>query len=155
MFQPFNEDICVPPNPNRWKALVSAIQENELCFTIEDLVVDKIESHLRNDVAPRFWHEIVSGACDGFSRFKRAVIGLADDYLLLSLLIDRLADLRNSVGLKRNIYGVEDLKSLLKILVRATLHSQLPMPKQLSAVEDFYKLSFQAFNHSERSDRGW
>uniref|UniRef100_A0A0A9Y699 Anaphase-promoting complex subunit 2 n=1 Tax=Lygus hesperus TaxID=30085 RepID=A0A0A9Y699_LYGHE len=144
----------VPIDPDQWRSLVYALQKNEMCHFIEDLVVEKIEESLRNKVAKEFWREIESESCvDGFDRFKKAVMGLARNYVSFLPYIEKLEAMRNLLNSKRKIHGVSDLMSLLKILIRSTLHSQLPMPKHLSVVEDFYKLSFKVFYYSDKTDR--
>lgn len=116
-------------------------------------MVAKISEHLL-EVAEEFWARVTDQTVLGFDRFKQAVQGLDRDSANMLQYVRRIEDMRRMAGVTRKIYGIDDWSVLLKYLIRATLHSQLPVPKELSAIGDFYALSFKVFYHQEKSSRG-
>ncbi|KAK9499694.1 hypothetical protein O3M35_002696 [Rhynocoris fuscipes] len=133
------------------KKLVNFLKENDLNTFIEDLVIDKIEECMRQTVAPQFWKYFYEPIDNGFESFKIAVQELNKNYLSFLPVMQKLLEMRNLLNIKRVIYGETNLLILLKSIIRSTLHFQLPTPKHQIIIEEFYKLSFNVFYHSDKT----
>ncbi|KAL1131096.1 hypothetical protein AAG570_012333 [Ranatra chinensis] len=140
---------------DEFSPLVLTLKEKEFDQFLEELVIDKIEERVRLNVSPEFWAEFYTreDEMDGFKRFRNAVKKLYDRYMHLSLSIKKLELMRLILNVKRTIYGQSNLDETLKLIIRSTLHSQLPIPRYHKIIEDFYKVSFQVFYNSEKAYR--
>ncbi|BES98851.1 anaphase-promoting complex, subunit [Nesidiocoris tenuis] len=156
IFPVFNDAPWSEPapavDPALWESFVRALAKHDMCELLEDIMVAKISEHLL-EVAEEFWARVTDQTVLGFDRFKQAVQGLDRDSANMLQYVRRIEDMRRMAGVTRKIYGIDDWSVLLKYLIRATLHSQLPVPKELSAIGDFYALSFKVFYHQEKSSR--
>lgn len=121
---------------------------------IRDLVLINLEKYLRQHVAPQFWSKFtkVDEEVKGFQLFKSAVNDLFDSVSSFSAMLRRLTTLNNSCCDNKPIFGEKDVVLGFKLILRATLLSQLPLDFQV-IINQFYKLSFNVFdNEYENSD---
>lgn len=124
---------------------------------VESLVINKIEEDMRENVAPAFWSEFYNLEDDperNFIRFKNAVADLNTKYLAYLPTMHRLEEMRAILSYNEPIYGETNLLVILKLIIRTVLHSQLPIPKYQTVIEEFYKLSFKVFYNADKSSRG-
>nr|XP_018898040.1 PREDICTED: anaphase-promoting complex subunit 2 [Bemisia tabaci] len=122
-------------------------------WEVIELVMDRIELELRQNVAPRFWGKFTSRSTEmeGFEKFKEAVSTLYGTLSLFLPTLERLETLRNSPNNPEYICGEKRLLDTFKVITRATLHSQLPIDYQI-ITEDFYKVAFTVFCNTDKSD---
>jgi len=124
------------------------LNHKHLVHWVEDLIIDKIEQDLRQKIAPTFWEKFNGRETesDGFEKFKNAVDFLYDSSLMYLPTIERMKQLRSITSVSRPIYGEVSLINVFKTIVRATLHSQLPLRYQV-VTEDFYRVTFKVQGH--------
>ncbi|KAK5642898.1 hypothetical protein RI129_009065 [Pyrocoelia pectoralis] len=119
---------------------VNLINRLGLNTTIKSLIISKFEEHVRKYVVPQFWSffSIKSEASEGFSQFFKAV-DLLYNYFSHHL------DLMNNVSLlcnNKQIYNSENSTDALKLIIRASLLSQLPSNYN-KIIEEFYETALK------------
>lgn len=110
----------------------------KLTKTIRSLITTRIEKHTREIIVPEFWSYFkkTNNKVDGFGKFYKAVEVLYNYFIQYVCLMPRLNALREPN--ERNfIYGESDAGEALKLIIRATLLSQLPVD-HTKVIEDFY-----------------
>ncbi|CAH1389815.1 unnamed protein product [Nezara viridula] len=159
VFPILSENNQVPsegPEVDDFKSVIKGIEVEDHTF-IESLVINKIEEDMRENVAPAFWSEFYFLEDDpekNFIRFKNAVAELNAKYLSYLPTMHRLEEMRLILNYDEPIYGETNLLVILKLIIRTVLHSQLPIPKYQTVIEEFYKLSFKVFYNADKSSRG-
>ncbi|XP_024081276.1 anaphase-promoting complex subunit 2 isoform X2 [Cimex lectularius] len=154
-FPILNDDFNPPLlSEDECRFLENGLRESDLLCLVEDLIIDKIEEHLRTWIVPEFWQEFQLPSIDsGFERFKFTVHKLHQRYCQFIPVFQRLEDMRKRLEVQREIYGEENLWVVLKYIITSTLQSQLPVRSHKNIVEEFYKLSFKVFYHFDKSNR--
>lgn len=121
---------------------------------IIEIVIHNIEQYIRCHVTPAFWEkfEYTQDGQRGFELFKSAVDGLYASLTECLPTLKKLEYLRQNRGkdlqslcpIRDNI----DIEARFKLIVRATLLSQLPLRHEC-IVEHFYKIAFNVFCNSD------
>lgn len=99
---------------------------------------------------PKFWSyfsnttNLPNETSSHFNEFKTAVEILYNDLAFHIPLINKLEKFRTDFTLKSSIYGETTVLNAFKLLVRATLLSQLP-PYHTKTIDSFYEDAFRAF----------
>lgn len=132
--------------------IVELIVRNNLENVVEDLILNKIEQDIRCNIAPAFWDNFTDreSEIDGFNKFQNAVAVLYKKLSEFIPVLENLEFVREKSGTKRTIYGEKKLINSFKVIVRATLHSQLPLRHQV-ITEDFYRFTFKVFCNPDKS----
>ncbi|CAG2054169.1 unnamed protein product [Timema podura] len=128
------------------------IKQENLCAFIEELAINLIENEMREKIAPEFWKNFNNreNEVDGFNKFKTAVRDLYNSVTLLLPVFRKLERLRDYCGVCKVTYGEETLYGTFKVIVGATLHSQLSLGHKV-VTEDFYRIAFKVFCNPEKS----
>lgn len=131
------------------------ISDYNLTLMVEGLIWDKIKEELRRNICPSFCAKFTNreNENDGFEKFKTAVDDLYTRLSLFLPLLVKMETLRNISNLRNSVYGEESLINSFKVIVKATLHSQLPLRHQI-VTEDFYRISFKVFCNNDTSEVG-
>nr|CAD7441533.1 unnamed protein product [Timema bartmani] len=128
------------------------IKQENLCTFIEELAINLIENEMREKIAPEFWKNFNNrdNEVDGFNKFKTAVRDLYNSVTLFLPVFRKLERLRDYCGVRKVTYGEETLYGTFKVIVGATLHSQLSLGHKV-VTEDFYRIAFKVFCNPEKS----
>lgn len=120
---------------------------------VEQLVIHEIETKLRRDIVPAFWQHftIDESRCNSSDAFKDAVDSLYKSLASTVPVLRSLVFLRQTAQTERLLFGHSSLMESFKVMVRSSLHSQLPLNYQ-AITEDFYRISFKVFCNSEGKD---
>lgn len=126
---------------------------------IIEIVINNIEQYIRCHVAPTFWEkfEYTKDGQRGFELFKSAVDSLYANLTEFLPTLKKLEYLRQNRGedlrpLCINVRDI-DIEARFKLIVRATLLSQLPLCHEC-IIEHFYKIAFNVFCNSDNSSQG-
>lgn len=111
---------------------------------------------LMPSIADYFWsyfpeHSDQVTVQNGFQLFSDAVNSLHGNIQVYLKAMLRLQALMELSGQKNLNYNAESAEELLKIILRATLHSRLG-DFNLGIVTTFYKVSFKVFLHGDNED---
>ena len=90
---------------------------------------------------------------EGFHKFKEAINSLYNALNMFTHSIENLEILRTKLGSDRLLYGEKSLISVLKSIVRSTIHAQMPLNSQI-IIDDFYRISFKVFCFTDKSTTG-
>lgn len=120
---------------------------------VEQLVLNEIETRLRRDIVPAFWQNfaVTESRTHSLEAFKEAVDSLHDSLASIIPILQSLVLLRQTAQSERQVYGQLSLMETFKVMVRASLHSQLPLDYQ-AITEDFYRISFKVFCNSDSKE---
>lgn len=121
---------------------------------VEDVVIHHIEQYIRWHVAPAFWKkfENTDDSQQGFELFKSAVDALYTSLTEFLPSLKRLEYMKQDNMCSKSNTG-NDIRSRFKLIVRATLLSQLPLCHEC-IIEHFYKIAFNVFCNSDNSSQG-
>lgn len=142
-------------NEAEFSEIADEIVKLQLTEHVERLVIERIESFIRQKVAPRFWSNFTNTSDErqGFELFKRAVDGLHSSLKEFLPLLKKLEQLLSVEGKRRYTYGQDDLLTQFKLIVRACLLGQLPLNSQ-HIIEHFYKIAFTVFCNTDTGANG-
>jgi len=134
---------------------VEIIQFVKTTEYIIEVVIHNIEQYIRCHVAPTFWKkfEYIEDSQRGFELFKSAVDDLYASLTEFLPILKKLEFLRQNKGETSNIDNSIDIEAQFKLIVRATLLSQLPLCHEC-IIEHFYKIAFNVFCNSDNSSQG-
>ncbi|XP_032682669.1 anaphase-promoting complex subunit 2 isoform X2 [Odontomachus brunneus] len=141
------EDVCTEEEAEDILANIRALN---LAHLVEDLVIHKIEQYIRWCVAPTFWKkfENTEDSQRGFELFKSAVDDLYTSLTEFLPLLKRLEHLKQDKHDKDLTIISNNVQAQFKLIVRATLLSQLPLFHEC-IVEHFYKIAFNVFCNTD------
>lgn len=124
-----------------------------LSKTINDVIINKIEQRLREDVAPKFWKyfDKHDTANNGFMQFYNAVECLYDYFQKLSLTVNQLIIFRQTFGIDDPVYNRKDLHSSLVLMLKSTLLSQLHSDYQ-EFIKQFYEIALELVENDNNED---
>lgn len=107
-------------------------------------MISRLEKHLRENIVPPFWlyFNKTEGSNSGFQQFHTAVEMLFNHYVQFLNIINRLDILREKTQFKDLIYGEENAVNGFKLIIRATLLSQLPLDHNI-IIEEFYETALK------------
>ncbi|KAK4877403.1 hypothetical protein RN001_009909 [Aquatica leii] len=118
---------------------VNSINQLKLAHTIQALVFHKVENYMRETVAPEFWfHFNLSNDVEGFSQFYKAIDLLHNYFTQFLYLMRNVNVLRERSRCTEAVYGEKNAVQVLKVIIRATLLSQLPSEHN-KIIEHFYE----------------
>lgn len=122
-----------------------------------EIVIHNIEQYIRCHVAPVFWEKFqyTEDGQRGFELFKSAVDDLYTNLTEFLPILKKLEYLRQNKGetLPPSVEDDIDIEAQFKLIVRATLLSQLPLCHEC-IIEHFYKIAFNVFCNSDNSSQG-
>ncbi|XP_056634771.1 anaphase-promoting complex subunit 2 [Diorhabda sublineata] len=123
---------------------IDFIRNAKLTLHIQNLIVSKIEQRLRDEVAPAFWSYFKSNEHEskGFIQFYNAVKSLFDSYRQLDNTMSKLELFREATYLNELVYNQKDMHNALKLILKATLLSQIHLDYQV-IVMNFYKVALK------------
>ncbi|XP_018567673.1 anaphase-promoting complex subunit 2 isoform X1 [Anoplophora glabripennis] len=129
---------------NEFDESVEFCQNMNLAKTIQDLLISKIEQRLRDEVVPEFWSYFKKSENDnkGFKQFYNAVKSLYDCFKQLDHIITKLEIFRQATKLCDLIYNENSTHNALKLILKATLLSQLNLEYQV-VVMNFYETALK------------
>lgn len=139
--------------------LVEILQFLRSTQHVIEIVILNIEQYIRCHVAPEFWKkfEYTENGQRGFELFKSAIDGLYDSLMEFLPILKKLEYLRQNNGeTNKPLLNTEadiDIEARFKLIVRATLLSQLPLCHEC-IIEHFYKIAFNVFCNSDNSSQG-
>ncbi|XP_049784564.1 anaphase-promoting complex subunit 2 isoform X1 [Schistocerca cancellata] len=134
--------------------IADVVREHNLGHFLEDLVLSRIQKILRQKIAPEFWSKFSGseGENEGFGRFKDAVNNLYNRLHQFLPVLEKLEKLHDLSASKNHLaFGQRSVVEEFKVLLRATLHSQLPL-NHSAITEDFYRRSFKVFCNSDKTE---
>ncbi|GBP16666.1 Anaphase-promoting complex subunit 2 [Eumeta japonica] len=155
-FPILKDTLCTDCTASEYESILTLVTGLGIQVKLRDLIHIHIAKYIRQQLAPAFWNKFVTVDDDmkGFQLFKSAVNDLYESVNSFTNIIQRLTLLNNTCEDYRLKCGERDIASSLKLLIGATLHSQLPLDFQL-IINQFYKISFNVFdNEYENSDMG-
>lgn len=122
---------------------------------VDDVVLQYIEQYIRVHVAPDFWKkfENTQDQQRGFELFQSAVDGLYNNLTEFLPLLKKLEYLKQDKDNTQVSSVSNKLLAQFKLIVRATLLSQLPLSHEC-IIEQFYKIAFNVFCNSDNSSQG-
>jgi len=137
--------------------LVKILQFFKTTQYVIEIVIHNIEQYIRCHVAPTFWEKFgyTEDGQQGFELFKSAIDGLYASLTQFLPILKKLEYLRQNTdetllpSIKDNI----NIEARFKLIVRATLLSQLPLCHEC-IIEHFYKIAFNVFCNSDNSSQG-
>lgn len=135
--------------------LVEILQFLKTTQYVIEIVMHNVEQYIRCHVAPAFWEkfEHMEDGQRGFELFKSAVDGLYASLTEFLPILKKLEYLRQNRGETPPSVEDIDIEAQFKLIVRATLLSQLPLCHE-SIIEHFYKIAFNVFCNSDNSSQG-
>lgn len=135
--------------------LVEVLQILKSTQYVIEIVIHNIEQYIRCYVVPAFWEkfEYTEDAQRGFELFKSAVDGLYASLMEFLPILKKLEYLRQNKGETPLPSAEGDIEAQFKLIVRATLLSQLPLCHEC-IIEHFYKMAFNIFCNSDNSSQG-
>ncbi|KAJ8928110.1 hypothetical protein NQ314_019336 [Rhamnusium bicolor] len=148
---PILDDCCTlyqlddkPFLKNEFYEAVEFIKNMNLSKSIQNLLMSKIEQRLRDEVVPEFWSYFKKSENDnkGFQQFYNAVKSLYDCYKQLDHTISKLELFRQATQLDDLVYNENCVHNALKLILKATLLSQLNLDYQL-VVMNFYETALK------------
>lgn len=125
---------------NEFYQCVEFSKNMNLAKTVQDLLISKIEQRLRDEVVPEFWSYFKKSENDnkGFKQFYNAVKSLYDCFKQLDHIITKLEMFRQATQLQDMVYNENSTYDALKLILKATLLSQLNLDYQV-VVKNFYE----------------
>lgn len=137
--------------------LVKILQFLKSTQYIIEIVIHNIEQYIRCHVAPKFWEkfEYTEDGQRGFELFKSAIDGLYASLMEFLPILKKLEYLRRNKS-ETPLASTEadiDIEAQFKLIVRATLLSQLPLCHEC-IIEHFYKIAFNVFCNSDNLSQG-
>ncbi|XP_029175698.1 anaphase-promoting complex subunit 2-like [Nylanderia fulva] len=133
--------------------LVKSVRVLKLSQFVEDIVLDHVEQYICWHVAPAFWEKFqnTENSQRGFELFKSAVDDLYINYTKFLPVLKKLEYLRQNNDADPS--GTKsDMETRLKLIIRATLFSQLPLYHE-RIIEQFYKIAFNVFCNLDNSSQ--
>lgn len=136
--------------------LAEDVRVLKLSQFVEDIVIHHVEQYMHWHVAPAFWEKFKNTEDGqwGFELFKSAVDGLYIKFTEFLPVLKKLEYLRRNKDVATDPSNAEnDIETRFKLVVRATLLSQLPLCHEC-IIEQFYKIAFNVFCNSDNSSQG-
>lgn len=142
-----------PFSKNDFNEVIHFINTTNLAVHIQNLMVSQIEKKFRDVIVPEFWSYFTNsnGATKGFQQFYNAVKYLYDNYRQLDYDMQRLKMFKQATQLDDPIYNETCLESALKLILKATMLSQLNLEYQ-SVVLNFYECALKMEDIEENND---
>ncbi|KAL0103028.1 hypothetical protein PUN28_018377 [Cardiocondyla obscurior] len=147
------QEECVE---EEFTSLVETLQYLKSTEYVIDIVIHHIEQYIRCHVAPGFWKkfEYTADSQRGFELFKSAVDDLYSNLTEFLPILKKLEYLKQNTG-ETSLTTTKndtDVEAQFKLIVRATLLSQLPLCHEC-IIEHFYKIAFNVFCNSDNTSQ--
>lgn len=154
-FPVLDEKINSECTDSQFNEILDEIRAQNLTSQIKSLVIDQIERYIREKVAPNFWNKFtnITDKEQGFECFKCAVDDLYSSSIEFLPLLKRLEQLTDPENPTYLLYRQTNHLAQFKLIVRATLLSQLPLAHE-RIIEQFYKIAFNVFCNTDTSSLG-
>lgn len=104
-------------------------------------------------IAPEFWNyfKTPKDEHEGLTNFYKAISRLYNHYDSLLPLTVRLEKMRTTFNISKSIYNEETVVAALKLILRATILSQLPIDYKC-VIENFYEVMLRFQDKGEADD---
>lgn len=137
---------------SEFQDVITFINRNKIAHHIQNLIISKIDKKLREEVIPEFWSYFKNIENNkGFQHFYNAVKCLYDNYKQLDLNMQKLDMFKQATKLNDFVYNEACVHSALKLMLRATLLSQLNLNYQ-PIVSNFYEVVLKMEDVEETND---
>lgn len=138
-FQPFVE----VSNEELYSA-INIIKTFNATETIQCIIITNLEKFIRETVSKEFWLYFTKpkSQYNGFLHFVHAVNLLYDYYTQLTSVMNKVNLMRECNECKSDLYHEKNAVDALKLVIRATLLSQLPREHR-STIENFYETALK------------
>ncbi|CAG9761203.1 unnamed protein product [Ceutorhynchus assimilis] len=154
IFPILNDTVCQQQETEVLKTdfeqLCNFMQENLLQDTFQQLVMNKIEKRLRQEVVPEFWSHFEQSENKGLKQFYNAVKALYDNYQQLEKVIGKLIAFAKFAKVSQIPYQEKSLQNALKLSLKATLLGQLHVDYQ-TVTMNFYEIALKMEDSDENS----
>lgn len=129
---------------NEFNEVVTFMNKTNLAVHVQNLIVSKIQKKLREEVVPEFWSYFKNSNQEtkGFQQFYNAVKCLYDNYRHLDHDMQKLNMFKEAMKLEDLVYNESCVHSALKLMLRATMLSQLNLQYQ-QIVMNFYECALK------------
>lgn len=129
---------------HEFNEVVTFINKIKIALHIQNLIVSRIEKKLREEVVPEFWSYFKNSSHEikGFQQFYNAIKCLYDNYKLLDLNMQKLNMFKKATNLDDLVYKEPCVHSAMKLILRASLLSQLNLEYQ-PVVMHFYEAALK------------
>ncbi|KAG5876105.1 hypothetical protein JTB14_013685 [Gonioctena quinquepunctata] len=133
-----------PFSKQEFNEVAEFLKNADLSHHIQNLIVSKIERKLRDEVAPEFWSYFKNNEHEnrGFKQFYNAVKSLYDSYRQLDHTMSKLGMFSQAADMKETPYNELGVRSALRLILKATLLSQLNLDYQ-TVVINFYEAALK------------
>nr|XP_023028180.1 anaphase-promoting complex subunit 2 [Leptinotarsa decemlineata] len=129
------------------------IKKTSLSSHIQNLIISKIEQKLRVEVAPEFWSYFKNNEHEnkGFKQFYNAINALYDSFKQLDHEVSKLGMFKKIIELEESLYNENCDHNALKLILRATLLSELNLDYQ-TVVMNFYEAALKMEDIEQGND---
>ncbi|XP_066148403.1 anaphase-promoting complex subunit 2 [Euwallacea fornicatus] len=131
------------------------MKKSSLQDLLQQLVINKIEKRLRDEIVPEFWSYFkkLEDTNKGSKQFFNAVRALYDNYRQLEGIISRLELFRQSADVIKVPYEEKNVQDALKLILKATLFAQMHVDYQ-SLTMNFYETTLKMEDLDESNSEG-
>ncbi|KAF7266110.1 hypothetical protein GWI33_020535 [Rhynchophorus ferrugineus] len=145
-----NEISATPFSKNEFEDLCNIVKTNQIEIILQDIIMNKTEKLLRDKIAPEFWSYFKNHSAENkkFDLFFNAVKSVYNNYKELCNIMSRLELLRKEVNIVEVPYNELTVHDSLRLILRATLFSQLHVDYQTLVIE-FYELVLRMEDREE------
>lgn len=152
-----NYDWKSPSNTvenKQYQQITDHVKSWNLSKTINNVILNKIEQRLREEVAPQFWNHFKThdNSRNGFTQFYNAVHCLYEYFQKLLDVMNQLKLFRDTFTIDDLVYNRKDLNSVLILMLKSTLLSQLPYNYQ-EFIKKFYEIILDLVDTNEENTR--
>lgn len=147
-----NEKSPKPFSKSEFEDLCNVVKTNHIEIFLQDLIINKIEKLLRDEIGPEFWSYFKNQDNENkkFELFFSAVKSVYKNYKELDNIISRLELLRKEIGVVEVPYNEPTIHDSLRLILRATLFSQLHVDYQTLVIE-FYEMVLRMEDREENN----
>lgn len=138
---------------HEFNEVVTFVNNNKIAQDIQNLIVIKLQKKLREEIVPEFWSYFknVIPETNNFQQFYNAIKCIYDNYRLLDHIMQKLNMFKQATHLESSVYNEECAHSALKLMLRATMLSQLSSDYQ-QVVMHFYECALKMEDIEEIND---
>ncbi|XP_066260255.1 anaphase-promoting complex subunit 2 [Euwallacea similis] len=144
-----------PFTKSEFEQVCSYMKKSSLQDLLQQLVINKIEKRLRDEIVPEFWSYFkkLEDTNKGSKHFFNAVKALYDNYRQLEGIISRLELFRQSADVVKVPYEEKNVQDALKLILKATLFAQMHVDYQ-SVTMNFYETALKMEDLDESNSEG-
>lgn len=143
-------------NNEELQQVVTELSRLEIAENVYETIINEIDTKLRQEIVPKFWHYFVQNDNDReieFNQFQSAVHELHEDYLKFQEILNKLQMFKRFVRFQNVQYQNRNDTDAFNEMLKVTLLSQLPANFE-RIIYSFYHMSFKVFvnSHSDVPD---